>query len=415
MESHLYDVAIVGGGASGYFAAANLSIVNRGLRCCLFEGGSKTLNKVLISGGGRCNLTHHEFDIAQLVEHYPRGHRELRGSFSRFQPRDTIEWFLQRGVQTKVEQDGRMFPKSDDSRDVIRCLREASEHAGVELQLNARLSDLRYDGVGKRFTLEFKNGDRCEAKVVVLATGSHPSGHRVAEKLGHSIVTPTPSLFTFNIDDSRLLDLSGLSFENVQLALRYGKKKFLQQGPMLITHWGLSGPAILRLSAWASKELAEMNYKGELTIDFAPDSKLFQVSDILEKFRTAMGSKNIENVVVPFFPKRYWQRLLETLDLVGCKVSQIPRKKSEQLLAEVKQAAFSFDGKSTHKNEFVTAGGVSTAEIDMKTQQSRHVPGLYFVGEILNIDGVTGGFNFQHAWTSAYLCAEHLNECFEFE
>ena len=408
MENPVYDVAIIGGGASGYFVAANLSLAERGLRCCLFEAGSKTLTKVLISGGGRCNLTHHEFNVARLVEHYPRGHRELRGSFSRFQPRDTIQWFHQRGVHTKVESDGRMFPVSDDSRDVIRCLREASAKAGVELQLNSRLLDLKYDAVGKRFTLMFKNRGQCQAKVVVMATGSHPTGHAVAANLGHHIVAPTPSLFTLNIDDSRLRDLSGLSFEDVQLTLGCGKKKFVQRGPLLITHWGLSGPAILKLSAWASRELAEMDYKGALTIDFAPDAKVEEVSQTLDRLRVEMGSKNIENAVVPYFPKRYWQRLLESLDLAGCKISQIPRKKSEQLLAEVKQAGFLFEGKSTHKNEFVTAGGVCTKEIDMKTQQSRRVPGLFFVGEILNIDGVTGGFNFQHAWTSAYLCAEYL-------
>ena len=380
------------------------------MRCVLFEAGSRTLTKVAISGGGRCNLTHHEFEVSRLVEHYPRGFRELRGSFSRFQPRDTIEWFRERGVKTKVEADGRMFPVSDDSQDVIRCLEGACDKVGVETRLQCRLSDLQQNTAEPGFILRFKNGEVWRAGAVVIASGSHSSGHEVAARMGHRIVTPTPSLFTFNIVDERLEDLAGLSFEKVTISVKLGKKQFSLTGPMLITHWGLSGPAILKLSAWASRELAAEHYRGCLVVDFAPDLKHGKISTELENMRQQHGSRNIENTPLSIFPKRYWQSLVDSLELGGKKISQLTKANLDTLVEQSKAACFTYSGKSTHKNEFVTAGGVDTSQVNLATFESRLVPGLYFVGEVLNIDGVTGGFNFQHAWTSAYLCAMKLNQ-----
>ena len=404
------DIAIVGGGASGFFTAANLDLKASGLSCILFEGASKPLAKVRVSGGGRCNVTHHEFDVNRLVEHYPRGHRELRGPFSRFQPRDMIRWLEQRGVFTKVEADGRMFPVSNDSGDIVRCLMRSVEAAGATLRMGYRLTEVEYDAISKVFCLRFKNGTTIRCQRLILATGGHSSGLQVAEKLGHTIVEPTPSLFTFNVKDDRLDGLSGMSFEHVELKLRIGKKTFTQSGPLLITHWGLSGPAILKLSAWAAKDLAEVGYQGFLEIDFAPQEKRADVEEMFIQLKLENGSKQCGNLQCNLVPRRYWQRLTDVLKLEDKKMAHVGKRELLTFTQEMKQARFQFHGKSTNKDEFVTAGGVKTNEVDMKSMESKRVSGLFFTGELLNIDGVTGGFNFQNAWTSGYLCAMRLNE-----
>lgn len=408
------DIAIVGGGASGYFTAANLKLGGVGTSCVLFEGSQKALAKVRISGGGRCNVTHHQFDVARLVEHYPRGGRELRGPFSRFQPRDMIAWLRQQGVQTKVEPDGRVFPVSNDSEDIVRCLQQACNAAGVDTKFGYRITGAARDrfagSENSGFVLDFQNGSQCRCRMLVMATGSHLSGLQVAASFGHTVVSPVPSLFTLNIEDARLKDLAGISFDRVRLMMKVGNTRFEQLGPVLITHWGLSGPAILKLSAWAARELAELHYEGELEVDFAPDMTLSQAEDIFQQMKRTHGSKQIENAPISFFARRYWQQLIQIHGLNGKKMAQLSRAELSSLVSELKRAVFRFRGKSTHKDEFVTAGGVDTREIDMKSMQSKIVPGLYFTGEILNIDGVTGGFNFQNAWTSGFLCATDLNQ-----
>jgi len=404
------DIAIIGGGASGFFTAGNLRFPSSEFKCRLFEGNSRALTKVRISGGGRCNVTHHQFDVAKLVENYPRGYRELRGPFSRFQPKDMIDWLSRRGVETKTEQDGRMFPISDDSNDIIRCLEKSAREAGVMVHLGFRLSRIEFDPEKYKFTLSFLNGEQCSCRYLVMATGGHESGFELLSALGHTIVPPTPSLFTFNITDQRITGLAGVSFSQVEVSFGSGKKRTFQRGPLLVTHWGLSGPSILKLSAWASKELADASYIGELNVDFAPDTTIQQLVSMFQDFRTTLGSRQTENLPVEFFPKRYWQQVVQVHELSGKKSAQLNKHQVDLLIAEIKSATFHFGGKSTHKDEFVTAGGVNIREIDMKTMQSKLISGLYVTGELLNIDGITGGFNFQNAWTSGYLCATDLNE-----
>ncbi|MEQ9824742.1 MAG: NAD(P)/FAD-dependent oxidoreductase [Puniceicoccaceae bacterium] len=404
------DVAIIGGGAAGYFVSANLALRSTGSTAVLFEASSRPLSKVRISGGGRCNVTHHQFDPLRLVENYPRGSRELRGSFTRFHPEHMISWLANRGVKTKTEADGRVFPVSDDSGEIIRTLMEACRESGVETRTGYRLQSVERMGSNCGFRLGFQNGYHCECRYLVMGTGSHASGHRIAAQLGHTVVSPVPSLFTFNIQDARIEGLAGVSFSKVRARYRAGKGITEQQGPMLITHWGLSGPAILKLSAWAARELAAQHYRGEIEVDFLADCSVAEAEQRLLDLRDMHGAKMLRNAPFDGVPRRYWTRMLEVLGLQAMQVSQLNKSQWRSVLDQLKCARFAFDGKSTNKDEFVTAGGISTGEVDLKTMQSRRVSGLYFLGEMLNVDGVTGGFNFQFAWTSAMLCARNLNE-----
>lgn len=404
------DVAIIGGGAAGYFVGANLALKSTCRTAVLFEASSRPLAKVRISGGGRCNVTHHQFDPLRLVENYPRGSRELRGPFTRFHPEHMMAWLADRGVRTKTEADGRVFPVSDDSGEIVRTLMEACRGSGVESRMGHRLQSVERFGNNRGFRLSFQNGYHCECQYLVMGTGSHAMGHRIAAELGHTVVAPVPSLFTFNIHDARIEGLAGVSFPSVRVRFRAGKGTMEQEGPLLITHWGLSGPAMLKLSAWAARELAEQQYRGEVEIDFLADCSVGEAEQQLLELRDSHGAKILRNAPLDGVPRRYWIRMLEVLGLQAMQVSQLNKSQWRTVLDQLKCARFAFDGKSTNKDEFVTAGGISTGEVDLKTMQSRRVPGLYFLGEMLNVDGVTGGFNFQFAWTSAMLCARDLNE-----
>lgn len=401
------DVVIIGGGAAGFFTGANIEVDASSPDILLIEAGNKPLTKVSISGGGRCNVTHKEFDIERLSQFYPRGNRELRSVFSRFQPRDMIEWLNKRGVRTKTEEDGRVFPASDDSGTIIRCLQKEAYDRGVRLLTGKRVQFI--EKTEDRFCIRFSKGeDPVFPRFVVLATGSHPGGHRLAANLGHKIIPPVPSLFTFNISDARLNGLAGLSFQNVMLRLSIGGKMFVQRGPILITHWGLSGPAILKCSAWAARELNENQYMGEITINFAPDETHENVSTLLHELLRENAQKKMAKLSVPWFPKRYWQQLIGSFCDSGLKCSQTSKKIIRKITSEIIDVTFKFTGKSTNKDEFVTAGGVDLLEVNFKTMQSKLQPHLFFAGEVLNIDGLTGGFNFQNAWSTAHICAKTI-------
>lgn len=400
-----YHLVIIGGGAAGYFAAAQF---NHHQKIILLEATSRSLSKVRISGGGRCNLTHNQFDIKKLVENYPRGRKELLGAFSRFQPKDTVEWYESKGVALKTEGDGRMFPRSNKSDTIIECLKTAVHKAGVEVKLKFKVVSIHK--VDNLFSIELSDGQKILSKNVLLATGGSLQGFRLAESLGHKIIKPMPSLFTFKINNKRLDDLSGLAFPKVSIRLLgVGKKnKYSYEGPLLITHWGVSGPAILKMSAFAARELHDRNYQATLEVNFL--NKTYEdVFEFLKLIRKNEARKSPFNCKDFDVPKRYWQRLLSiTINDTNIVWADINNKILSYLAHELTQAQFEINGKGQFKDEFVTSGGVTLKEIDLKTMQSKVCPGLYFSGEILNIDGVTGGFNFQNAWTTAWIAAQGL-------
>jgi len=402
-------IAIIGGGAAGYFAAIHAAEGNPQSKVVLLEATQKPLAKVLISGGGRCNATHHCFEPSQLVKAYPRGHRELRSAFSRFQPRDTVAWFEGRGVELKVEEDGRMFPITDNSATIADCLKKAASDAGVEVRLGAMVKSIvRNDA--SRFLLSFREGQE-EFDALIMTTGSSPAGHELARALGHTIVSPVPSLFTFNIKDPRIGELPGIAFERVKLTLKFADRSqsFEQMGPLLITHWGLSGPAVLKLSAWAARELFETKYQAELTVNFAPEYNVESLAAALTKFKDEHPKKMISHACPVNLPKRFWKSLVSHCEIAETETwANLPKVKLRKLATEVASGAYQVSGKGVFKDEFVTCGGVALGEVDFRSMESRVCAGLYFAGEILDIDGITGGFNFQNAWTTAFIAASGL-------
>jgi predicted Rossmann fold flavoprotein len=402
-------VAIVGGGAAGYFAAIHCAENLPNARVVLLEGTQRPLTKVRISGGGRCNVTHHCFDPAELVKAYPRGHRELRGPFSRFQPKDTIAWFEGRGVRLKVEPDGRMFPTTDDSATIADCLIQTTIKAGVEIRLGAVVKAVAR-GEGGGFLISLRDAQE-SFDAIIFTTGSAPSGHEMIRNLGHTIVSAVPSLFTFNITDPRLAELPGIAFERAKLQLQVdaGDKtsRFEQVGPLLITHWGLSGPAVLKLSAWAARSLFDAKYQATLKINFIPSLSTDALIHQFVRFKEQHPKKALSNECPAEVPKRFWRKLVE---LAGISESEtwanLPKTTLQSLARELTEGTYQVSGKGVFKDEFVTCGGVALNEVDFRTMQSRLCPGLFFAGEVLDIDGITGGFNFQNAWTTAFIAAQ---------
>lgn len=399
-------VAVIGGGAAGYFAAITCAEKNPNLQVHILEATQRTLTKVRLSGGGRCNVTHGCFDPKILVTHYPRGQKELLGPFHRFQPRDTIAWFEAKGVKLKCEPDGRMFPTTDSSETIAQCLEEAARSAGVTVRLGTIVKSLSYQD-GFKLTLRDSAED---FDFVVLATGGSPAGFALAGALGHHMVSPVPSLFTFNIKDPRLTDQSGVSFAAVTLTLNTPSKKFVQNGPLLITHWGLSGPGVLKLSAWAARELYEANYRASLKINFLDRDTREHVRASLLQFKSQHPKKMIATDPPVAIARRYWQTLVHlTAPSADLTWSDVSHATLDLLVKELCEATFQVEGKGVFKEEFVTAGGVPLHEVDFRTMESRRCPGLYFAGEILDIDGVTGGFNFQNAWTTGWTAGTSIS------
>jgi predicted Rossmann fold flavoprotein len=409
LSDRILKIIVIGGGAAGFFSAITCAKTYPRACVILLEAGRQLLAKVRISGGGRCNATHACFDPAILVQNYPRGGKALRGAFTRFQPRDTVEWFASHSVILKTEADGRMFPVTDDSETIVNCLIRAAEEAGVQIRIgdavvsvNKKHGEGEYGSSASTFEIELKSGERLKCDRLIIATGSNPSGFKWAKDLGHTVEQPVPSLFTFNISDSRIKDLAGVSVANAKVKLPGAKLE--QSGPLLITHWGLSGPAVLKLSAWGARFLHDRHYRSSVLINWLPQYN----PEVLRQQLLGVKSQLSQRLVVsscPFpIPRRLWERLTSAIGIDEPKRwADIPNKTLDKLLQELVQGEYQISGKGAFKEEFVTCGGVNLKEVDFKTMESRHCPGLYFAGEILDIDGVTGGFNFQSAWTTAWL------------
>ncbi|OAM88096.1 NAD(P)/FAD-dependent oxidoreductase [Termitidicoccus mucosus] len=411
-------VVIAGGGAAGFFSAITCAENARGGReVVLLEASSQPLAKVKVSGGGRCNVTHACFEPRELVKRYPRGARELIGAFHRWQPRDTIGWFGARGVELKTEPDGRMFPVTDDSQTIIDCLERAASEAGASVRLRCGLAAARAKGAGTGenaaggFALTLSDGETLDCDRLLLATGGgrSASGPAIAAALGHTIEPPVPSLFTFNTDDPRLRGLAGLSVPVATACVRGTKLR--ETGPVLVTHWGLSGPAILRLSAWGARELHARDYRFPLQLNWLGASSRERAREELAAARAANPRRQVATWNPFALPQRLWERLAAASGIAPDAVWTATSNNALAALAsQLTEGEYAVTGKSTNKDEFVTCGGVRLAEVDFKTMQSRVCPGLYFAGELLDIDGVTGGFNFQAAWTTGRLAGLAMAE-----
>lgn len=418
---HHLQVVVIGGGAAGFFGAVACASAHPHTQVTLLEAGRQPLAKVRISGGGRCNVTHACFEPALLVQAYPRGSKALRGAFSRFQPRDTVAWFESRGVQLKTEADGRMFPVTDSSETIVDCLLQAAQEAGVKIRTSTPVKSVQFiqefspkqGGKPKgRFEIGLKYGETIECDRLLIATGSNPQGYRWAKDLGHPIEPPVPSLFTFNLPDPRLQDLAGVSVNNVCLRLPDAGKTLKEQtGPLLITHWGLSGPAVLKLSAWGARFLQEQNYQIPLLINWLPQYNPESLRQLLLVVKSQLARRLIVTSCPVPIPKRLWRSLITNVGIgEQHRWAELSKKALNQLVQELTQGRYLIKGKGVFKEEFVTCGGVSLKEINFKTMASRRCPGLYFAGEILDIDGVTGGFNFQSAWTTAWLAGQAMGK-----
>jgi len=404
------NIVVIGGGAAGFFAAITTAEANPRAKVTLLERNANVLGKVRISGGGRCNVTHACFDSAELVKHYPRGSFALRGPFTRFQPKDTVTWFESRGVKLKTERDGRIFPISDDSATIVDCLIYAARDAGVIIRTKVETSNVKRQEIG--FVVELRTGEILQADKLLLATGNSVAGWRWARALGHSVTPPVPSLFTFEIQDERLAGLAGLSVERATASL---STSLQQTGPVLITHWGLSGPAILKLSAWGARVLHDCNYQAELEINWLPDLREDALIERLNDTKRERGGQIVSaHSPLPEIPQRLWKSLASAAEVHDeQRWAKLPKANLIKLAQELHCGKFQITGKGQFKEEFVTCGGVHLDEVNFRTMESRICPGLFLAGEILDIDGVTGGFNFQSAWTTGWLAGNamaHMSE-----
>jgi predicted Rossmann fold flavoprotein len=407
MVSNSRRVLVVGGGAAGFFAAIACAEANPGAHVALYEATAHPLAKVRVSGGGRCNVTHACPEPRELVKRYPRGGRELLGPFHTFGPRDTIAWFAARGVELKTESDGRMFPVTDDSGTIVDCLRRTADQVGVKVFTAMGVRRMEKDG--DVFHVEFTDNSVGDFDRVLLATGGNKSsaGSLMAQELGHTIEPPVSSLFTFHIDDARIRGLEGLSVPAAGTTVKGGKLK--ESGGLLITHWGMSGPAILKLSAWGARDLAERDYKFTLVVSWAEGRSTAQAMETLVAARLANLKKQIATWNPFALPSRLWERLIVAAGITPETVwTSVSNNALQALAAQVGAAEFTVEGKSLNKDEFVTCGGVRLREVDFKTMESRVCPGLHFAGELLDIDGITGGFNFQAAWTTGWLAGRAM-------
>jgi len=412
------EVVVIGGGAAGFFGAIHAAQAPH-TRVTLLEAGRQPLAKVRISGGGRCNVTHHCFEPSQLVQNYPRGGKALRGAFSRFQALDVVRWFNTEGVKLKTEADGRMFPVTDDSETIVEALMFAAKKAGVFLRNNILVQKIKQIGESK-FDVILKNGENIVCDRILLATGSSPSGYAIAKSLGHELEPPVPSLFTFNIKDPKLHDLAGVSVNPATVKLvndsssekkKSSRNQLEQSGALLITHWGLSGPAVLKLSAWAARELHDCNYQSKLVVNWIPTLKVEAVKQVLLIAKTEQPKKFISNYCPVDVSLRLWEYLLDKAEVeLEKRWADISNKSIQQIVNVLTASEYAIAGKGVFKDEFVTCGGVRLQDVNFQTMESKICQGLFFAGEILDIDGVTGGFNFQSAWTTSWIAAQGISE-----
>jgi predicted Rossmann fold flavoprotein len=408
-------IVIAGGGAAGFFAAITCAEADPAAEVVIYEATAHPLAKVRVSGGGRCNVTHACFEPRDLVQRFPRGARELLGPFTRFGPNDTIAWFAARGVGLKTENDGRMFPTTDNSATIVDCLQHAAEHAGVRLVTQCGVTKVTHpepacgepvepaERAESRFILTLTTGETVEAQQLLIATGGNKgsAGLTIAAALGHSIVPPVPSLFTFHIDDPRLRGLEGVSVLSASTTVR--DTRLRATGPVLVTHWGLSGPGILKLSAWGARELHDLNYQFTLGLNWADPLTPQQVQSGLSAERTEHPRRHVSTSNPFGIPARLWERLVAAAGIAANAIwTHASNDSLRALAAQIASAEFAVTGKSMNKEEFVTCGGVKLSEVNFATMESRICPGLYFAGEVLDLDGITGGFNFQSAWTTGW-------------
>ncbi|MEM0518245.1 NAD(P)/FAD-dependent oxidoreductase [Aequorivita flava] len=401
------DILLIGGGAAGFFTAINVAERNPSLKIIILERGKEVLTKVKISGGGRCNVTHAEFIPKELSQNYPRGEKELLGPFHTFMTGDTIEWFQNRGVELKIEEDGRMFPVTDSSQTIIDCFLSEAKRLGVEIMLNEPVKKIQKKG--ESFILH-TTSETFSAKKLVVATGSNPKIWKILEGLGHTVVPAVPSLFTFNIKDSRIADLPGLSTDVTVKVLDNKSKTLLESsGALLITHWGMSGPAILKLSAWGARLLEPLKYNFNIEINWLNTLSEEDVLDSLKELKSFQGKQTIFKYAQFDLPKRLWQSIIKSSGInERLTWAEATRENLLNIANQLTAAIFEVTGKSTFKEEFVTAGGVDLKEVNFKTFESKVCKNLFFAGEVLNIDAITGGFNFQSAWTSGFVVSQNL-------
>ncbi|KAB1156191.1 BaiN/RdsA family NAD(P)/FAD-dependent oxidoreductase [Flavobacterium luteum] len=398
-----FDIIIVGGGAAGFFTAINSVEKNPKLKVAILERGSEVLQKVRISGGGRCNVTHACFEPNELVKFYPRGEKELRGPFHQFCSGDTIEWFEKHGVELKIEDDGRMFPVSNSSQTIIDCFIQATQKLGIKVLTGQSVQSIfKKDSFWKIET----QSENYITETLILATGSNPKIWEMLQNFGHAIVSPVPSLFTFNIKDSRIKELPGVA---ANVSVKVKDSKLVSSGPLLITHWGMSGPAILKLSAWGARILNDKNYQFTIYVNWLNDVDAEDTEKILKEIKQEHAKKAVSKKSPFELPNRLWESLVLASGIeTETKWADVSKIQLQNIAHQLTNASFQVNGKSTFKEEFVTAGGIDLKEINFKTMESKLHQNLYFAGEIVNIDAITGGFNFQNAWTSGFIVASAI-------
>jgi len=402
-------VIVVGGGAAGVFAAITCAEADPDAEVTVLEKGPRFLSKVRISGGGRCNVTHHCFEPRELTARFPRGAQELIGPFQRFQARDTVEWFEGRGVRLKTEKDGRMFPVTDSSETIIECLMRSARDAGVKLMANQGVEAVEKKPDGA-FVLRTAPQGELVCDKLLLATGGcrTPLLGQLAVTLGHTLEKPVPSLFTFHMETPWLRELAGVSLESVEASVPGTRLR--ERGALLVTHWGLSGPVILRLSAWGARKLSDLNYDFPLRINWLPHLDSATIAAELDARRKTQAARFVVNSTLSPLTARLWEALVKASGVaLGTRWSALSKGAQHQLMEQLRQTEFRVSGKSLNKEEFVTCGGVRLREVDFQTMQSRVCPGLYFAGELLDIDGITGGFNFQAAWTTGWIAGKAIS------
>lgn len=402
-----FDLIVFGGGAAGFFGAIQAATIKPGQKILILEKSSKLLTKVRISGGGRCNVTHQSFNPFELARHYPRGEKALKSLFKLYHAKHVVEWFSERGIKLKAEMDGRMFPVTDSSQTIIDCFMREASRLKIQIESDVGASKLKVEN--HIFEIATQHGKKFEAKKVLIAVGgnANPQAYQWITDLGHTIVKPIPSLFTFNDNDKHFDDLMGISVPDAEV--RIVGTKFSQRGPVLITHWGLSGPAVIKLSAWAADHLYQNNYQFNILLSWIGPAKEEEHRAQMMEHKQMKGRQKI--VTNPMFslPQRLWQRLCELAEIEETKVwGELSQRNMNKLIEYIIRCPFQIKGKTTFKEEFVTCGGVDLAEIDLDTMESKLRNNLYFAGEVLNIDGETGGFNFQAAWTTATIAANGI-------
>ncbi|MCW3124922.1 MAG: hypothetical protein JWO03_580, partial [Bacteroidetes bacterium] len=396
-------VIVIGGGAAGFFFAVNCAELHPDYQITILEKSNKLLEKVRISGGGRCNVTHACFDPKALTKYYPRGERELLGAFHRFMTGDTVSWYESRGVEIKTEDDGRMFPITDDSETIAQCLLTLATDYRIKIRTHEEVDTMAYaDG---QWNLTTAHGEALKADIVFVATGSALRMWDMLRHMGYKVADPVPSLFTFNIKDSRINGLMGLSAEKV--TVKVNDTKLQETGPLLITHWGMSGPGILKLSAWGARILKDKKYTFDITVNWTNDLTTPQCIEKLKEYKQEFPKRTVLSKPQFKLPSRLWERLCQHAGMIEKNWADMTNKEIDKLAVELTQSVYHVTGKSTFKDEFVTCGGVELDQIDLKTFKSKLHPDLYFAGEVLNIDAITGGFNFQAAWTGAWIAAQN--------